>query len=65
MSEKEEMAERIRQEMGLPDNTAAEERLRSGNVKVGDKLPLPKRKLDIRPNAPIDNRPSFSPSRKA
>lgn len=32
-------------------------------LRVGDQEPVPKRKLVIRPNAPIDNRPSFQPSR--
>lgn len=34
-------------------------------VKVGDKMPLPKQKLDVRPTAPIDNRPSFAPGRNS
>jgi hypothetical protein len=29
-------------------------------IKVGDKLPLPKKKLDVRPTAPRDNRPTFA-----
>lgn len=33
------------------------------DLRVGDKEPIPKPKLNIRPNAPIDNRPSFQPSR--
>lgn len=32
-------------------------------LRIGDVVPLPPRKLDIRPNAPIDNRPSFQPCR--
>jgi hypothetical protein len=31
--------------------------------KVGDVVPLPTPKLDVRPTAPIDNRPSYKPSR--
>jgi hypothetical protein len=32
-------------------------------LKIGDRVPMPPRKLDIRPTAPIDNRPSFRPVR--
>ena len=32
-------------------------------LRIGDKVPMPERRLVIRPNAPIDNRPTFTPSR--
>jgi hypothetical protein len=33
-------------------------------VRVGDKLPYKRPKLKIRPNAPVNNRSSFTPARK-
>lgn len=36
----------------------------SREYQIGERLPLPKPKLDIRPTAPIDNRSSFKPVRK-
>lgn len=32
-------------------------------LRIGDRVPLPTRKLVIRPNAPVDNRSSFRPVR--
>lgn len=38
--------------------------LSHGSYKIGDVVPMPERKLVVRPNAPIDNRPSFKAVRK-
>jgi hypothetical protein len=49
----------------MPDVRHPKETVIDGKVvRVGDKLPLKKPKLRIRPNAPIDNRSSFKPARK-
>lgn len=39
--------------------------MESKDLKIGDVVPMPPRKLDIRPNAPINNKQTFKSVRSA